>query len=93
METRHKTPYRTAAYMVAIERVVQSLKLRGVYAERDLAFRAECGNHYRALLAVLRWRRVHGSEDPTIYSISLLSSIFRPSGDTLYCASGLRVLY
>jgi len=30
--TRHKIPYRTAAYMVAIDRVVQSLKLRGVYA-------------------------------------------------------------
>lgn len=29
---RHKIPYRTAAYMVAIDRVVQSLKLRGVYA-------------------------------------------------------------
>jgi len=32
MSTRHKIPYRTAAYMVAIDRVVQSLKLRGVYA-------------------------------------------------------------
>jgi glutamate dehydrogenase (NAD(P)+) len=29
---RHKIPYRTAAYMVAIDRVVQCLKLRGVYA-------------------------------------------------------------
>ncbi|HEX5273691.1 MAG TPA: Glu/Leu/Phe/Val dehydrogenase [Candidatus Rubrimentiphilum sp.] len=29
---RHRIPYRTAAYMVAIDRVVQSLKLRGVYA-------------------------------------------------------------
>lgn len=28
----HKIPYRTAAYMIAIDRVVQSLKLRGVYA-------------------------------------------------------------
>jgi len=32
MSNRHKIPYRTAAYMVAIDRVVQSLKLRGVYA-------------------------------------------------------------
>jgi glutamate dehydrogenase (NAD(P)+) len=32
MSKRHKIPYRTAAYMVAIDRVVQSLKLRGVYA-------------------------------------------------------------
>ena len=30
--TRHKVPYRTAAYMIAIDRVVQALKLRGVYA-------------------------------------------------------------
>ncbi|MDP9111619.1 MAG: Glu/Leu/Phe/Val dehydrogenase [Candidatus Eremiobacteraeota bacterium] len=29
---QHKIPYRTAAYMIAIDRVVQSLKLRGVYA-------------------------------------------------------------
>ena len=29
---RHRIPYRTAAYMVAIDRVVQALKLRGVYA-------------------------------------------------------------
>lgn len=29
---QHKVPYRTAAYMIAIDRVVQSLKLRGVYA-------------------------------------------------------------
>jgi hypothetical protein len=29
---RHKIPYRTAAYMIAIDRVVQALKLRGVYA-------------------------------------------------------------
>ncbi|MFN2448470.1 MAG: Glu/Leu/Phe/Val dehydrogenase [Candidatus Baltobacteraceae bacterium] len=29
---RHKVPYRTAAYMIAIDRVVQALKLRGVYA-------------------------------------------------------------
>ena len=29
---RHKIPYRTAAYMTAIDRVVQALKLRGVYA-------------------------------------------------------------
>lgn len=29
---RHNIPYRTSAYMVAIDRVVQSLKLRGVYA-------------------------------------------------------------
>lgn len=29
---RHNIPYRTAAYMVAIDRVVQCLKLRGVYA-------------------------------------------------------------
>ena len=32
MSKRHGIPYRTAAYMVAIDRVVQSLKLRGVYA-------------------------------------------------------------
>jgi glutamate dehydrogenase (NAD(P)+) len=30
--TRHKIPYRTSAYMIAIDRVVQALKLRGVYA-------------------------------------------------------------
>ena len=30
--TRHKIPYRTAAYMTAIDRVVQALRLRGVYA-------------------------------------------------------------
>ncbi|MBV9269890.1 MAG: Glu/Leu/Phe/Val dehydrogenase [Candidatus Eremiobacteraeota bacterium] len=30
--TRHKIPYRTAAYMLGIDRVVTSLKLRGVYA-------------------------------------------------------------
>ena len=29
---QYKVPYRTAAYMIAIDRVVQSLKLRGVYA-------------------------------------------------------------
>jgi len=29
---RHGIPYRTSAYMVAIDRVVQALKLRGVYA-------------------------------------------------------------
>ena len=29
---RHRIPYRTAAYMIAIDRVVQALKLRGVYA-------------------------------------------------------------
>jgi glutamate dehydrogenase (NAD(P)+) len=29
---RHKIPYRTASYMIAIDRVVQALKLRGVYA-------------------------------------------------------------
>jgi glutamate dehydrogenase (NAD(P)+) len=29
---RHKIPYRTSAYMIAIDRVVQALKLRGVYA-------------------------------------------------------------
>jgi glutamate dehydrogenase (NAD(P)+) len=29
---KHKTTYRTAAYMLAIDRVVQSLRLRGVYA-------------------------------------------------------------
>ena len=29
---RHNIPYRTAAYMTAIDRVVQCLKLRGVYA-------------------------------------------------------------
>ena len=29
---RHKIPYRTAAYMTAIDRVVQALRLRGVYA-------------------------------------------------------------
>jgi len=29
---RHNTPYRTAAYMLGINRVVQSLTLRGVYA-------------------------------------------------------------
>src|ERR1700677_1336723 len=28
----HKIPYRTAAYVVAIERVVRSMKMRGVYA-------------------------------------------------------------
>jgi glutamate dehydrogenase (NAD(P)+) len=32
MASRHRTPYRTAAYMIAIDRVVQALKLRGVYA-------------------------------------------------------------
>ncbi len=32
MRNRHRIPYRTAAYMVAIDRVVQSLRLRGVYA-------------------------------------------------------------
>ena len=30
--TRHNIPYRTAAYMTAIDRVVQALRLRGVYA-------------------------------------------------------------
>ncbi len=29
---RHQIPYRTAAYMMGIDRVVQALKLRGVYA-------------------------------------------------------------
>ncbi len=29
---RHRIPYRTAAYMMGIDRVVQALKLRGVYA-------------------------------------------------------------
>ena len=29
---RHNIPYRTAAYMMGIDRVVQALKLRGVYA-------------------------------------------------------------
>ncbi len=29
---QYKVPHRTAAYMIAIDRVVQSLKLRGVYA-------------------------------------------------------------
>jgi glutamate dehydrogenase (NAD(P)+) len=29
---RHGIPYRTSAYMIAIDRVVQALKLRGVYA-------------------------------------------------------------
>ncbi len=29
---RHNIPYRTATYMIAIDRVVQALKLRGVYA-------------------------------------------------------------
>jgi glutamate dehydrogenase (NAD(P)+) len=29
---RHRIPYRTSAYMIAIDRVVQALKLRGVYA-------------------------------------------------------------
>ncbi|MDQ2663852.1 MAG: Glu/Leu/Phe/Val dehydrogenase [Candidatus Eremiobacteraeota bacterium] len=29
---QHNTPYRTAAYMLGIDRVVQSLRLRGVYA-------------------------------------------------------------
>jgi glutamate dehydrogenase (NAD(P)+) len=32
MSKRHSVPYRTSAYMVAIDRVVQALKLRGVYA-------------------------------------------------------------
>jgi len=32
MSERHRIPYRTAAYMLAIDRVVQSLMLRGVYA-------------------------------------------------------------
>jgi glutamate dehydrogenase/leucine dehydrogenase len=29
---RHSIPYRTAAYMMGIDRVVQALKLRGIYA-------------------------------------------------------------
>jgi glutamate dehydrogenase (NAD(P)+) len=29
---KHNIPYRTAAYMIAIDRVVQALRLRGVYA-------------------------------------------------------------
>lgn len=29
---KHNVPYRTAAYMIAIDRVVQSLRVRGVYA-------------------------------------------------------------
>lgn len=29
---RHRVPYRTSAYMLGIDRVVQALKLRGVYA-------------------------------------------------------------
>jgi len=32
ISTQRRVPYRTAAYMIAIDRVVQSMNARGVYA-------------------------------------------------------------